>query len=159
MSMTDVATDLRRTIDTATERLKTIPAERAREPVAPGKWSPQEIIGHLVDSASNNHGRFVRAQLTDDLFFSGYDQAAWVSVQQYSAADWVELISLWRTFNSHIAHVVERIPQSVASQQRAHHNLDEIAWKTVPREKPVTLEYFVRDYVAHMKHHLAQIPS
>jgi hypothetical protein len=82
-----------------------------------------------------------------------------VSVQQYSAADWSELIALWRTFNSHIAHVVERIPQDVATQPRAYHNLDEIAWKTVPREQPATLEYFVRDYVAHMKHHLAQIPK
>lgn len=159
MSMADVATDLRRTIDVASERLKTIPSERASEPVAPGKWSAREIIGHLVDSASNNHGRFVRAQLTDDLFFPGYDQAAWVSVQQYSASDWLELIALWRTFNAHIAHVVERIPQDVATEPRSYHNLDEIAWKTVPREQPVTLEYFVRDYVAHMKHHLAQIPK
>ena len=159
MSMAEVATDLRRTVDGATERLKAIPSDRAREPVAAGKWSAQEIIGHLVDSASNNHGRFVRAQLSDDLFFPGYDQAAWVSVQQYSAADWSELIALWRTFNSHIAHIVERIPQDVATQPRAYHNLDEIAWKTVPREQPATLEYFVRDYVAHMKHHLAQIPK
>jgi len=159
MSMAEVATDLRRTVDSATERLKAIPSDRARERVAAGKWSAQEIIGHLVDSASNNHGRFVRAQLSDDLFFPGYDQAAWVSVQQYSAADWSELIALWRTFNSHIAHVVERIPQDVATQPRAYHNLDEIAWKTVPREQPATLEYFVRDYVAHMKHHLAQIPK
>jgi uncharacterized damage-inducible protein DinB len=159
MSMVEVATDLRRTVDGATERLKTNPPDRAKEPIAAGKWSAQEIIGHLVDSASNNHGRFVRAQLTDDLFFPGYDQAAWVSVQQYSARDWSELIALWRTFNSHIAHVVERIPQDVASQPRSRHNLDEIAWKTVPREQPVTLEYFVRDYVAHMKHHLAQIPG
>jgi hypothetical protein len=159
MSMAEVATDLRRTVDSATERLKAIPSDRAREPVAAGKWSAQEIIGHLVDSASNNHGRFVRAQLSDDLFFPGYDQAAWVSVQQYSAADWSELIALWRTFNSHIAHIVERIPQDVATQPRAYHNLDEIAWKTVPREQPATLEYFVRDYVAHMKHHLAQIPK
>ena len=159
MSMAEVATDLRRTVDSAAERLKGIPSERAREPVAAGKWSAQEIIGHLVDSASNNHGRFVRAQLTDDLFFPGYDQAAWVSVQQYSAADWSELIALWRTFNAHIAHVVEHIPQDVATRPRAYHNLDEIAWKTVPREQPATLEYFVRDYVAHMKHHLAQIPK
>jgi uncharacterized damage-inducible protein DinB len=159
MSMVEVATDLRRTVDGATERLKTIPPDRAKEPIAAGKWSAQEIIGHLVDSASNNHGRFVRGQLTDDLFFPGYDQAAWVIIQQYSARDWSELIELWRTFNSHIAHVVERIPQDVASQPRSRHNLDEIAWKTVPREQPVTLEYFVRDYVAHMKHHLAQIPG
>jgi hypothetical protein len=158
MSMAEVASELRRTIDEAAQHLDTIPAERARRPVAPGKWSPQEIIGHLVDSASNNHGRFVRAQLTDDLVFPGYDQAKWVSLQQYSACDWSELIALWRTFNDHIAHVVERIPPDVASRPRARHNLDEIAWKTVPREQPVTLDYFVRDYVAHLKHHLAQIP-
>jgi hypothetical protein len=157
--MAEVASELRRTVDRAAERLKAIPADRAREPVAPGKWSPQEIIGHLIDSASNNHGRFVRAQLTDDLFFPGYDQAAWVSIQKYSAADWSGLIALWRAFNSHIAHVLERIPQEVASRPRARHNLDEIAWKTVPREQPVTLDYFVRDYVAHLKHHLTQIPG
>lgn len=157
--MAEVASDLRRTIDEAAHQLDTIPAERAKRPVAPGKWSPQEIIGHLVDSASNNHGRFVRAQLTDDLAFPGYDQATWVSLQQYSATEWPELIALWRAFNAHIAHVVERIPADVASHPRSRHNLDEIAWKTVPREQPATLEYFVRDYVAHLKHHLAQIPK
>jgi hypothetical protein len=157
--MAEVASELRRTVDAAAERLKGIPAARAREPVAPGKWSPQEIIGHLIDSASNNHGRFVRAQLTNDLFFPGYDQESWVNLQQYSASDWSELIALWQTFNSHIAHVVERISPSVAAQPRSRHNLDEIAWKTVPREQPVTLDYFVRDYVAHLKHHLTQIPG
>jgi len=53
----------------------------------------------------------------------------------------------------------EKIPADIATRPRARHNLDQIAWKTVPRDTPVTLEYFVRDYVAHMKHHLAQIPS
>jgi hypothetical protein len=159
VSMSDIATDLRNTIASATTRLQSIPAERARQPVAPGKWSSQEIIGHLVDSASNNHGRFIRAQLTDDLEFPGYDQEAWVRLQQYPATDWAELIALWREFNSHIAHVIEKIPADIATRPRARHNLDQIAWKTVPRDTPVTLEYFVRDYVAHMKHHLAQIPS
>jgi hypothetical protein len=158
MSMAEIAADLRSTVAAATPRLQSIPQDKARKPVAPGKWSPQEIIGHLVDSASNNHGRFVRAQLTDDLFFPGYDQEAWVRLQQYSSADWAELLSLWRTFNSHIAHLVERIPDDVATQSRTRHNLNEIAWKTVPTDRPATLEYFVRDYVAHMKHHLAQIP-
>ena len=159
MSLPEIATDLRRTVHEAAQHLETIPAERARQPVAPGKWSPQEIIGHLVDSASNNHGRFIRAQLNDDLVFPGYDQAKWVSLQQYSATEWPELIALWRTFNAHIAHLVERIPPDVASRPRSRRNLDEIAWKTVPREQPVTLEYFVCDYVAHLKHHLAQIPK
>lgn len=157
--MSDIALDLRNTIAKAMSRLESIPSERAREPISPGKWSPQEIIGHLVDSASNNHGRFVRAQLTDDLEFPGYDQEAWVRLQQYANAEWADLLALWRDFNTHIAHVIERIPAEVATRARTRHNLDEIAWKTVSRDMPVTLEYFVRDYVAHLKHHLAQIPS
>jgi hypothetical protein len=158
MSMAEIAADLRSAVAAAVPRLGAIPEDKARTPVAAGKWSPQEIIGHLVDSASNNHGRFVRAQLTDDLYFPGYDQEAWVRLQQYSSSDWPELISLWRTFNSHIAHLVEQIPDDIATKGRARHNLNEIAWKTVPTDKAATLEYFVRDYVAHMKHHLAQIP-
>ena len=37
------------------------------------------------------------------------------------------------------------------------HTLQEIAFKTVPQSEPVTLEYLMKDYVDHLKHHLAQI--
>jgi DinB superfamily len=157
--MKEVADDLRRTVERDSIRLLAIPAATARMPLAPGKWSPAQIIGHLVDSASHNHGRFVRAQLADDLFFPGYDQEVWVRIQDYNETEWRDLVALWRTFNLHIAHVIERIPSDAATKPRTYHNLDEIAWKTVPRSEPVTLEYFVRDYVAHMRHHLGQIPQ
>lgn len=156
--MKDVAIELRQIVADASERLAEIPPRIAQAPLAPGKWSPQEIIGHLVDSASNNHGRFVRAQLTDDLFFSGYDQAAWVRIQHYSTVDWRELVALWRGFNFHIAHIIEHIPPRILAESRTRHNLDQIAFRTVPRTEPVTLEYFIRDYVAHLRHHLSQIP-
>lgn len=157
--MKNVADDLRRIIARASGRMQLISAEQAGLSRAPGKWSPSEILGHLIDSASNNHGRFVRAQLTDDLLFPGYDQEAWVRLQEYESADWPQLIALWSSYNVHIAHVIERIPEPALMQPRSKHNLDEIAWQTVPREKPVTLDYFVRDYVAHVEHHLAQIPA
>ena len=70
--------EFRRTIDRAAERLGTFDDIEAGRPTAPGKWSKKEIVGHLIDSAANNHGRFVRAQLQDDLVFAGYDQDAWV---------------------------------------------------------------------------------
>ena len=158
-AMKDVGRDLQETIDDAAQRLARIPAERARQPKAPGKWSPQEIIGHLIDSACNNHGRFVRAQLNDDFLFLGYEQEGWVRVQRYATEDWDALIHLWHSYNLHIAHIIENIPDEVALRPRVKHNLDEIAWKTVPQNEPVTLDYFVRDYVAHLKHHLGQIPD
>ena len=36
-------------------------AEAAGVP-APGRWAKKEVVGHLIDSAANNHQRFVRAQ-------------------------------------------------------------------------------------------------
>jgi len=155
--MQDLLDDFRATLAAESVRLMAMSDAAASMAPAMGKWSPKEVIGHLIDSAANNHGRFVRAQVADDLVFPGYDQDAWVKMQRYNERPWMDLVSLWRSYNTHIASVIEGIPQDRLSLQRTRHNLDEIAWRTVLREQPVTLEYFIRDYVAHMKHHLAQI--
>jgi hypothetical protein len=131
-------------------------AATARRPAA-GKWSPREIIGHLIDSASNNHQRFVRAAFQDHLVFPGYEQDAWVTNQKYRDADWTQLLTLWKSFNHHIAHVMRVTPEAVRTTPRLRHNFHEIAWETVPANQPATLDYFMRDYVGHMRHHLRQI--
>ena len=53
----------------------------------------QTDLGHLIDSAVNNHARFVRAQLQDDLVFPGYDQDGWVRVQRYDERSWPALVT------------------------------------------------------------------
>lgn len=156
--MQDCVDDLRSTLSIESARLLGISENDAGRRPAPGKWSPKEIIGHLIDSAANNHTRFVRAQLTDDMVFAGYDQEAWVRLQRYNDRPWPELVSLWHVYNTHIASVMESITPECLSLLRSTHNLDEVGWRTVPRDRPATLEYFIRDYVGHMKHHLAQIP-
>jgi len=153
------AQDLSDTARKAAGALRAMPVEEARARRAPDKWSPQEIIGHLVDSASNNHQRFVRARDRDDLRFPGYDQVAWVKSQNYRDAPWLELIDLWETFNLHLARVMDGVPETIRLRPRADHNLDAIAWETVPADEAVTLEYFMRDYVGHLKHHLRQIDN
>jgi hypothetical protein len=149
--------DLRNAIEKGTALLERIGDEASRRPLKPGKWSAREVIGHLVDSASNNHQRFVRALFQDDLVFPGYDQDAWVAAQSYRDAPWRDLIALWRTFNLHIARLMETFPADERTRLRARHNLDELAWKPVPRDMPATLDYFMEDYVGHLKHHLNQI--
>ncbi len=144
-------------VERATPRLRDLSDAAAGTPRAAGKWSPKEIIGHLIDSASNNHGRFVRAQFSDDLVFPGYEQEKWVAVQRYADAAWDDLVALWRGFNLHIARVMANAPDDVRRTPRAKHNLDQIAWRTVPRHQPATLESFMDDYVDHLEHHLGQI--
>lgn len=155
--MEDYVRELRWVVERGTPALLALSdADSGRRP-APGKWSPREVLGHLVDSASHNHQRFVRAQFQDDLIFPGYDQDAWVAAQHYQTAPWVDLITLWRAFNLHLARVMAAAPDAVRTRARTRHNLDQIAWQTVSVAEPTTLEYFMRDYVAHLRHHLRQI--
>jgi len=124
---------------------------------AKGKWSPKEILGHLIDSAANNHSRFVRAQFTSDLSFDGYDQEEWVRVQGYRNEPWTQLVQLWRSYNLHLAHLMSTVSDDILNRPRSEHNLDQIAWQPVHKETPATLDYFMRDYVGHLLNHLRQI--
>lgn len=62
----------------------------------------KQILGHLIDSASNNHQRMVRLQYSKDLlFFPDYrqDNDLWIALQDYQNADWANLIQLWKFYN------------------------------------------------------------
>ena len=111
----------------------------------------------MIDSASNNHQRFVRAQFTDHLVFPGYEQESWVRAQGYKEESWPLLVELWRSFNLHLAHVMQNSPEAARLASRDRHNLDQIGWVKVGEGEPATLEYLMRDYVGHLKNHLRQI--
>ena len=143
----------------AASLLETITDDARVRTAPPGRWSAIEILGHLIDSASNNHQRFVRARWQDDLVFDGYQQDEWVAAQRYAESRWLDTVSLWRTFNLHIAHVMRTTPHDVLHASRARHNLDVLAWKAVPAGQPTTLEYFMRDYIEHLEHHLVQVEA
>ena len=150
-------TGFRETICTAAGRMGEITPEKSREKASAKDWAPIEVLGHLVDSAANNHQRFVRAQFTDDLVFSGYEQNEWVNAQKYSEESWTDLVQLWRYYNLHLLHVFSAIPEDVLKRPRERHNLDVIAFAAVATSEPGTLEYLIRDYVVHLQHHLDQI--
>lgn len=155
--MNEFLVEFRETLERSSERLLLVSAEASKTPREQGKWSPREIVGHLIDSAANNHQRFVRAQFTDDLVFPGYKQAEWASVQGYADESWEQLVQLWKHYNLHLLHLMSRVPAEQLSRLRTKHNLHEIAWQPIAVDQPVTLEYFMRDYVEHLKHHLRQI--
>jgi len=153
----DALEDFRRTIETAAARLGALGEAEARTAREAGAWTPKEIVGHLIDSAANNHGRFVRAQFTDDLVFPGYEQEEWVRAQRYNEESWPLLVELWKTYNLHLLHVMACAPEETLERPRARHSLDRIAWQTLDANQPATLEYLMRDYVGHLKSHLRQI--
>jgi DinB superfamily len=113
---------------------------------APGKWSKKEILGHLLDSASNNHQRFVRAQLGPDFCFPNYEQEAWVRQQAYGKMNRKQLVELWRLYNLFLAHTLERISKELLSTPCKIGTL-----------QAVPLPFLVTDYLNHLSHHLGEM--
>ena len=144
--MQELSVRLLSVIDAAESRLRRISSEESARPMLHGGWSSKQVIGHLIDSASNNHQRFVRASLQPALDFPGYDQEGNVRMQAPHEADWLLLISLWGAYNRYLAHVIARIPESkLATPCR------------IGSGEPVTLGFIAEDYVRHMVYHLKQI--
>jgi hypothetical protein len=145
---TGTGQELLRTVEAAVPTLRALSESRAAQPRAPGKWSPKQVIGHLIDSASNNHQRFVRAQEGSDLVFPPYAQDHWVASQGYQDSSWDNLVTLWHAYNRHLAHVIARIPEDRREVQC-----------TLGTNAPVTLAFLADDYVVHLRHHLAQVDA
>jgi len=137
---------LRNLIDRVPDRLAKLPRDRVENRPSPSKWSAKEELGHLLDSAANNHQRIVRAQLENNLAMPGYDQTAWVSIHSYQHRDWHELIDVWQALNRQLLAAAESVPESAWS-----HTL------TIAASAPLTLQFVFDDYLAHMAHHLEHI--
>ena len=145
--MNSIAQELKSTLAVA-ERLHSISEAAASVRPAPGKWSCKEILGHLTDSAANNHQRFVRLQLSGRLELPGYAQDDWVRVQRYQDEAWFDIVNLWQMYNTHLVTVIRHVAPSTLRN----------TWKA-PGGEELDLEFIIRDYVRHMRHHLDQILS
>lgn len=142
----DVADDLSGVVKETAPRLEAITEADSHRTRGQGTWSRKQILGHLIDSALNNLQRFVRAQHGAELAFPDYDQPFWVERGGYQDRPWPALIRLWTELNGHLAHVIARIADDRLGTPCR-----------IGDSKPLTLEFIVRDYVEHLRHHLEQI--
>ena len=110
-------------------------------------WCAREVIGHLIDSACNNHRRFVLGQSRDFRKFDGYDGDEWVERQRYHQVPWRDLVALWSAYNRQLAHVI-----ACAPAETLEHSAESPEGGT-----KLTLGFVMEDYVTHMRHHFGQI--
>ena len=145
--LTELAGSLETHILRVEPALRAISDGAASRPIsAGGGWSAKQILGHLIDSASNNHQRFVRAQQVRTLKLAGYEQDFWVDAQGYRERPWAELVTLWAAYNRHLAHVIRRIDPATLT-----HMIE------LSPDEQYDLRFFVVDYERHLLHHLKQI--
>jgi hypothetical protein len=135
-----------RRLDQAETRLSGVGEQQAAEPIRPGGWLRKEVLGHLHDSAANNHQRFVRATLDGQYEGPGYEQEGWVRLHGYAELPWTTLLSNWRDRNAVLVRIVERIPEQQLS-----------APCRIGDGAPVTLQFVIEDYLRHLEHHVGQI--
>lgn len=139
----DTASEIESLIVSWRSRLLELDAATANAKPAADRWSISEVVGHLVDSACNNHQRFVRAQYCSDFVFPKYEQNEWVAAAHYQHADWESLVELWYYYNRQMAVIIRNMPKSSLSTPC-----------TIMPFETVTLGFLVSDYLEHMKHHL-----
>ena len=137
---------LRDLLQRVPSRLDKLSQDTAGSKPTPSGWSPKEELGHLLDSAANNHQRIVRAHLENNPAMPGYVQSGWVALHDYQRRDWRELIDLWQALNRQLLAAAEAVPDSAWSRTL-----------TVAGSEPLTLQFVFEDYVAHMLHHLQHI--
>ncbi|MCA1595599.1 MAG: DinB family protein [Chloroflexi bacterium] len=136
----------RQHINSVHQLLLQVTEQYAQRPFREGGWSRREILGHLIDSALNNHQRFVRVALDGHYEGPSYKQEDWVTIHGYGSMSWSVLLEYWRGQNELLCEVVERIPQE---------RLDALC--RVGESAPVTLRFLVEDYLVHLQHHVRQI--
>ena len=144
--MKNLSAELVGIVEAAEGILRNVTEEESRAPILAGGWSRKQLLGHLIDSASNNHQRFVRAALQDSLEFPGYDQDGWQSVQAAQDVPWQTLLALWANYNRYLAHIITHLPAA---------KLDVPC--RIGSNQPVTLRFLAVDYLSHLVHHLEQI--
>jgi hypothetical protein len=133
---------LRKLLDSLPARLDAI-SDQAAAAKANAGWSAKEELGHLLDSAANNHQRIVRAQLEANPAMPGYDGPQWVALHAYQQREWRELVGLWAALNRQLLFAAEAVPADAWSRTL-----------TIGGSQPLTLQFVFEDYLKHMREHL-----
>lgn len=144
--MREIAEQLAGIVERAARALRETSDQDAGAPALPGGWSRKQVIGHLIDSASNNHQRWVRAALAGGVVWPGYDQNGCVRIEAFQEASWPMLVDVWEALNRLLVHVLAHLPAEAAS-----------APCRIGDHEAIPLDQLARDYVRHMLHHLDQI--
>ena len=132
--MKETAENLLEVIKRATPALLALDNKSASQKLKPNGWSPKEVLGHMIDSTNNIQMKFVKLIETNYIVVNGYDQDQWVSIQQYQEYDRETLITVWKSFNFHKAHIIAFEPKLTLQNEIK-----------IESAGPFTLEFIMKD--------------
>jgi hypothetical protein len=133
------------------DKLSKLPADVITERRNSQNRTIKQILGHLIDSASNNTHRIVHLQYQNSpVEFPNYasngNNDRWIAIQKFQEENWENLIQFWKYINWHMVHVIENInPEKLENE-----------WIASSTNK-VSLKAMVVDYLRHFELHLKEI--
>ena len=140
----DLSSSLKQLIQREAEPLRAFPETRtSQSPAGEATWSPKEELGHLIDSAANNHIRFACALIEPEFRGPPYAQNDWVRVHRYRELAWSTLVDFWFHYNNFLLTLLARVPED---------KLQTVCF--IGTDKSVSLQFLIEDYVLHMQHHI-----
>jgi hypothetical protein len=143
---TILARNFRAEIEAIHAALLALDPELASVPWRSGGWTRKQIVGHLLDSATNNRQRFVRATGEGGFIGPNYSQDIWVAAHDYAGQSWETLLRWWQVEHEILSAVVDGIPERRFDAECI-----------VGDDRPVSLRYLIEDYTVHQRWHLAQL--
>jgi hypothetical protein len=143
--MENVYNELNSAVNVFFKKYKDLDNEITSKRLSADKWTLKEIMGHLIDSASNNHQRFVRLQIVNELIFPGYgkDNSKWLEIEKHNEMNFSDIILLWKQYNVLIGNIIKEVDDSKLENY----------WIKSDGDK-VTLKDLMIDYVRHLKDHV-----
>ncbi|WP_339739726.1 DinB family protein [uncultured Sunxiuqinia sp.] len=148
MDFSDVTNGILRYITIWEDKLKVLPVGTISQKRNEQNRSIKQILGHLIDSAANNHQRMIRLQYNEKLDFPDYqqDNDLWITLQDYQNAEWNTTIQLWKYYNLHMIQVINSVDQT---------KLDN-SWLSF-ENTTVTLRQMIEGYLGHIELHLKEV--
>ena len=147
----------RQWVEHSYDKLLKINEDQLDHLTSPPTWNSKEILGHLIDSAINNHRRIILYLGEGNLIFDGYDQDHWVKSNAYSSSQWPDLVHHWYLMNMQLLKVIDKVDDEALFRKHKMHNLDSILFRPIPSTETADLDNLISDYHIHLRHHLQQI--
>lgn len=132
-------------VQTIPDLLEKIPEIDFSRKLSLSKWSKKEILGHLIDSATNNHQRFIRIQYENEPIIF-YNQNKWNELSHYQNLSIEHLVQFWKSYNQHLVEIINLISDNELQRQGAGSD-----------GQKLPLHFYITDYVSHLEHHLKQL--
>lgn len=148
MDFSNVTNEILGYIDTWEQKLIDLPVDTISNKRNKQNRTIKQILGHLIDSAANNHQRMIRLQYNDKLEFPDYQQEndLWIALQDYQNEEWNTIIQLWKYYNLHMIQVIKSVDQS---------KLDN-SWQSF-EDITVSLREMIEEYLGHIDLHFNEI--